>query len=202
MRRLRRTLTYTQSHTQVFYGPFLGLPEWAGARRNLLLDFMVEGKISEADTPTIWMDPPPSSPIFTPDALPAPTLPIYPGLGQAPNMLACIPSGLVRSVTIQIWGKNKTDTYHLIKMLPVNTALYCLLSVITSLLPLTLPVLILTVYCLRMFPDSGLVALIVRRTSSYGTQVLKTSFHQFIALLLTRVMTVGRRIRAGTMRTV
>jgi len=30
-----------------------------------------------------------------PDALPAATLPIYPGLGQAPNMLACIPSGLV-----------------------------------------------------------------------------------------------------------
>jgi len=28
-------------------------------------------------------------PIFTPDALPAATLPIYPGLGQAPNMLAC-----------------------------------------------------------------------------------------------------------------
>jgi len=35
-------------------------------------------------------------PIFTPDALPATTLPIYPGLEQAPNMLACIPSGLVQ----------------------------------------------------------------------------------------------------------
>jgi len=32
---------------------------------------------------------------FTPDALPGTTLPIYPGLGQAPNMLACIPGGLV-----------------------------------------------------------------------------------------------------------
>jgi len=32
---------------------------------------------------------------FTPDALPAATLPLYPGLGQAPNMLACIPSGVV-----------------------------------------------------------------------------------------------------------
>ena len=31
--------------------------------------------------------------IFTPDALPGTTLPIYPGLGQAPNMLACIPGG-------------------------------------------------------------------------------------------------------------
>jgi len=47
------------------------------------------GEISEADTPTIRMgttpsglitDPPPSSPTFTPDATPAATLPIYPGL--------------------------------------------------------------------------------------------------------------------------
>jgi len=30
-----------------------------------------------------------------PDALPDTTLPIYPGLGQAPNMLACIPGSLV-----------------------------------------------------------------------------------------------------------
>jgi len=28
--------------------------------------------------------------IFMPDALPGTTVPIYPGLGQAPNMLACI----------------------------------------------------------------------------------------------------------------
>jgi len=33
--------------------------------------------------------------IFTQDALPYTTLPFYSGLGQAPNMLACIPSGLV-----------------------------------------------------------------------------------------------------------
>jgi len=32
---------------------------------------------------------------FTQDALPYTTLPIYPGLGQAPNMLSSIPSGLV-----------------------------------------------------------------------------------------------------------
>jgi len=43
--------------------------------KNLLLDFMVQGEISEADTPTIWLgatpsglisnsDPPPSSPHF------------------------------------------------------------------------------------------------------------------------------------------
>ena len=29
------------------------------------------------------------------DALPAATLPLYPGLGQAPNVLVCIPSGMV-----------------------------------------------------------------------------------------------------------
>jgi len=32
--------------------------------------------------------------IFTQDALPYTTLPFYPGLGKAPNMLACIPDGL------------------------------------------------------------------------------------------------------------
>jgi len=30
-----------------------------------------------------------------PDVLPVATFPIYPGLGQAPNMLDCIASGLV-----------------------------------------------------------------------------------------------------------
>ena len=48
------------------------------------------GKIIEASAPTIRLDatsseslmpPPPSTPNFTPDALPAATLPIYPGLG-------------------------------------------------------------------------------------------------------------------------
>jgi len=33
--------------------------------------------------------------IFTPDVLPGTILPIYPGLEQAQNMLACIPGGLV-----------------------------------------------------------------------------------------------------------
>jgi len=59
--------------------------------------------MSDADIPTIWLgatpsglisDPPPSPSIFMPNSLAATTLPIYPGLGQAPNMLACIPSGL------------------------------------------------------------------------------------------------------------
>jgi len=30
-----------------------------------------------------------------PGALLAAALPLYPGLGQAPNMLACIPSGII-----------------------------------------------------------------------------------------------------------
>jgi len=69
--------------------------------------FMVQGKITEADTPTIRLglqsirtNQRPASVIrpFYADVLPAATLPIYPVLGQAPNMLACIPSGLVDSL--------------------------------------------------------------------------------------------------------
>jgi len=65
---------------------------------------MVQGKITEGDTPTIRLgatpsvlisDPPPSFPHFTRNALPAAILPIYPGTGKSPNMLACIPSCLV-----------------------------------------------------------------------------------------------------------
>jgi len=62
-------------------------------------------KITQAETPIIWMEchPPrliggPISAIptiFMLDALPGTTLPIYPGLGQAPNMLACTLGGLV-----------------------------------------------------------------------------------------------------------
>ena len=70
--------------------------------------FWCKMKITQAETPTIRMDCHPMSPsrligapisaismIFTLDAIPGTTLPIYPGLGQAPKMLACIPSGLV-----------------------------------------------------------------------------------------------------------
>jgi len=98
-----------ESHTHNhFTALFPGLPGWAGGRRSLLLEFVMQGKITEADTPTIRLgatpsglitEPPPSSPpIFTPDTLPAATLPLYPGLGQASNMLACIPS-----CVIQLW---------------------------------------------------------------------------------------------------
>jgi len=59
-----------------------------------LLDFMMQGKITEADAPAIRLDatpsglsvpPPPSSAHFTPTALSAATLPIYPVLRQALN---------------------------------------------------------------------------------------------------------------------
>jgi len=92
-----------QTHTQPSYGPFQELPGWAGARRNLL-HFVVQGKITEADTLTTQLGATPSGrisahlhhpPIFMPDALPAITLPLYPGLGQASNVLACIPCGVV-----------------------------------------------------------------------------------------------------------
>jgi len=65
---------------------------------------MMQGKITEADTPTIRMGASPTGlisdhlhhpPIFTPNALLVPTLPLFRGLGQAPNMLACIPNGMV-----------------------------------------------------------------------------------------------------------
>jgi len=62
-------------------------------------------KITQADTPTIRMDchliqtnwcPHLCHPtIFTPDDLPGTMLPVYPGLEQAPNMMAFIPGGLV-----------------------------------------------------------------------------------------------------------
>jgi len=62
-------------------------------------------KTTETDTPTIQLGttpsglisgPPPSSPIYMPDALPTATLPLYPGTGQAPNMLACMTSGVIK----------------------------------------------------------------------------------------------------------
>ena len=91
----------THNHFTALFWDHLGelVPE------EILLD-MVHGKIIEADIPTIrvgssssgLISDPPSSPIFMLDALPAATLPLYPGLEQAPNTLACIPSGMVRDI--------------------------------------------------------------------------------------------------------
>jgi len=46
--------------TYRFTALFLGLPGWAGARRNLFLDFLVQGLITEADTVTIQQGTTPS----------------------------------------------------------------------------------------------------------------------------------------------
>ena len=64
--------------------------------------FWSKMKITQADAPKIMMDCHPIQTNWCPhlchpqhltqDALPYTTLPIYPGLGQAPNMLACIAS--------------------------------------------------------------------------------------------------------------
>jgi len=59
-----------------------------------LVDFMVHGKITEADAPTICLDATPSGLSVPPHPVSlhfyaecsfATTLPIYPGLAQAPN---------------------------------------------------------------------------------------------------------------------
>jgi len=113
---------YFETHTHHrFTASFPEPPGWAAVpcrRRNLLLNFMVQGKITETDTSTIRLGAtpsglishaPPSSPIFTPDALLAANLPTYPGLGQAPNMLACIPSRLVHYISKKISYHNITE---------------------------------------------------------------------------------------------
>jgi len=90
--------THTHNRFTVF---FPGPTGWDGARGKHHLDFMVQRKITEVDTPTIRVGAtpsglisnlPPSSHIFTLDALLGATLALHPGLGQVPNMLACIPS--------------------------------------------------------------------------------------------------------------
>ena len=73
--------------TQPFYGPVdsvldnPGEPVPEGTVLHLL-DFLEQ---NEDNTGIIFMQ----------DALPYTTLPIYPALGQAPNMLACITGGLI-----------------------------------------------------------------------------------------------------------
>ena len=58
--------------------------------------------------------------IFTKDALPYTTLPIYPGLGQAPNILACIAGGLVpsrlgQSIVKIFWQLTAFISYHAVQ---------------------------------------------------------------------------------------
>jgi len=68
-----RYFSHTHTHHDRFTALFPWLPGWASDRRNLFLDLVVQGKITEADTPTIRLgaspsglmsDPPASSPIL------------------------------------------------------------------------------------------------------------------------------------------
>ena len=86
------------THTTIlwlFFRDYPGKP----VPEEIFWTFMVQRKITETDTLTIRLgttpsglnsDPSSSSPMFWPDALPVAALPLYPGLRQAPNMLACI----------------------------------------------------------------------------------------------------------------
>ena len=96
------THTYADTHDH-FLTIFPGPSMWASARRNLL-DFYGarednRGRYTDhlAWHHSIWTNRRPISiiPIFMPVALPAATLPRYPGLGQAQNMLASILSDVV-----------------------------------------------------------------------------------------------------------
>jgi len=84
----------THTHTQPFLQPFFR--DYPGEPVPEVIFFWTYGarEIAETYPPTTWLgatpsglisDPPPSSAMFMPDALPATTLPIYPSLGQAPN---------------------------------------------------------------------------------------------------------------------
>jgi len=54
-------------------------------------------------TPSGLISNPPPHPLFVPHALPATILPVYPSLGQAPNMLTYIPSGLAWLTIMWHW---------------------------------------------------------------------------------------------------
>jgi len=105
--------TWTYANTKPFYGPLSGTTGWAGTRRDIhshtwnilweFLNFMKRGEDNRGKCtnnptqrhPIQTIDAPTSSyPNFILNALPTATLPIYPGLGQAPNMLDCIPGDL------------------------------------------------------------------------------------------------------------
>ena len=84
--------THTHSRFMSLCPGLLLTPETCGSLSSFWILWGVE-KITEASVPTVRLDvtpsgplmpPRPSSPSFMPDSLPSATLPIYPGLGQAP----------------------------------------------------------------------------------------------------------------------
>jgi len=105
-------VSFTLHYTQHTHNHFTALRTLSGTTRvswyqkvhfAIFWIFWCKIKITQTDTPTIRMDCHPYRligaaisaipTIFMPDAHPGTTLPMYPGLGQAPNMLACIPDG-------------------------------------------------------------------------------------------------------------
>ena len=93
---------FALTHTRPFYGPFSGSTRVSQCQKKSSgLDGAREDNRSRhtnnpARRCSIRTNQRPTSIIpliFMPDALPAAAPPIYSGLGQAPNMLACIPSG-------------------------------------------------------------------------------------------------------------
>jgi len=107
---LTHTHTHTHTHTQPFYGPLSRTTQVGRYQKRhspthtwnelwesvIILDFMRRGednRVKCAHNPAV------RHPIQTIDAttsiVPAATFPIYHGLGQAPNVLDCIPGGLV-----------------------------------------------------------------------------------------------------------
>jgi len=100
------SLTHIHTHSHCMALSTLSGTTWVSRQQKVhFAIFWSKMKIIQADAPTIRMDchssrltgaPTSAIPnIFMQDALPYTTLPIYPGLGQAPYMLACILGGLV-----------------------------------------------------------------------------------------------------------
>ena len=92
-------------HTQPFYGPFSRTTRVSRCQKNLLLDFYCarednRGKHTDhmAGSHSIQTNQWPTLDIphfYTGCPSCRKTLPLYPGLGQAPNMLNYTPSGVV-----------------------------------------------------------------------------------------------------------
>ena len=88
-----RSIQFMYHHHNRFTALFPGTSGWAGARRKLLLDFMVLGRIKRGrhtnnpgahhSIQTNQQSTSINLPIFVPDALPDATLPIYAGLWHA-----------------------------------------------------------------------------------------------------------------------
>jgi len=95
------TERHTMTHTQPFYSPFSGTTQVRRCQKKTssgFYDAREDNRGRHTDHPagchSIQATHLRHSPFFTLDASTA-SLPLYPGLGQAPNMLACVPSGVV-----------------------------------------------------------------------------------------------------------